>query len=96
MSQKLVSIALDKSLTRNQAQIISLRSGREETCLRRCGGLVVIPQKSSLKQKNFIYVPENMYKGHMDKTKEGVGSRVGNGDDWSKREWYGGNGDNCT
>ena len=24
----------------------------------------------------------NMYKGHMDKTKEGVGARVGSGDGW--------------
>ena len=31
----------------------------------------------------------NMYKGHMDKTKVGVGWRVGGGDGWGEGEWWG-------
>ena len=38
----------------------------------------------------------NMYKGHMDKAKEGVGSRVGGGDGWGGGEWWEENGHNCA
>ena len=38
----------------------------------------------------------NMHKGHMDKTKRGVGSRVECEDGWSEGEWWRENGDNCT
>ena len=31
----------------------------------------------------------NMYKGHMDKVKGGVGSKVGGGDGWGRGEWWG-------
>ena len=34
---------------------------------------------SGEKRRRFF---RNIYKGHMDKTKSGVGSRVGSGDDW--------------
>ena len=33
-----------------------------------------------------VRIFRNMYKGHMDKTKEGVGSRVGSGDAWGGGE----------
>ena len=38
----------------------------------------------------------NMYKGHMDKAKGGLRSRVGGGDGWGGGEWWWGIGDNCT
>ena len=38
----------------------------------------------------------NNYKGHMDKTKVGVESRVGSGDGCSGGERWGKNEDNCT
>ena len=43
-----------------------------------------------------VRIFRNMYKGHMDKTKEGVGSRVGSGDGWGGGELWGENGNNCT
>ena len=36
------------------------------------------------------------YKGHMDKTKCGVGSGEGGTDGWFGGQWWGKNGDNCT
>ena len=30
----------------------------------------------------------NIYNVYMDKTKGGLGSSVGNGDDWCGREWW--------
>ena len=43
-----------------------------------------------------VKVFRHIYKGHMDKTKPGVGSRVGSGDGWGWGEWPGENGENCT
>ena len=38
----------------------------------------------------------NIYEGHMDKTKWGVGSRVGSGDGWGEWKWCGENKYNYT
>ena len=38
---------------------------------------------------------KKVYKGHMDKAKRGVGSRIEGGDAWGG-EWWRENGDNCT
>ena len=38
----------------------------------------------------------NSYKGHMEKNRGRVGSRVGSGGGWCGEEWWGKNGDNCT
>ena len=36
------------------------------------------------------------YKGHMDKTKEGLEAGEGGWDGWGSGEWWGVNADNCT
>ena len=38
----------------------------------------------------------NNYKGHMDKTQEGVEAGAGGGDGWCGGEWWRVNADNCT